>query len=102
MSTCNWAGYTFNVYNPSTTTWHDVSGIYIFAGLDRQQRWVAVYIGQATSFANRIPNHERGTEAGQLGATHIHAIVVPKGTDRDIIEAMLIRMYQPPLNAHHK
>jgi excinuclease UvrABC nuclease subunit len=101
MNTVNWSGYQFTVY-PGNTVWNDVGGIYIFCGLNQQNQWVAVYIGQADSFRNRIPSHEQLSPAGQLGATHIHALVVPSETQRDAIERLLIGNHQPRLNVQHK
>jgi excinuclease UvrABC nuclease subunit len=93
-----WSSYEFGVYTP-TTTWNSVSGIYIFSGLDANNRWVALYIGQANSFAERLPGHERWSDAKQLGATHIHAMVVSTQEMRDKIEALLIQNFQPRLNS---
>jgi excinuclease UvrABC nuclease subunit len=101
MNTVNWSGYQFNVYTENTD-WHDVGGIYIFAGLNQQKQWVALYIGQADSFRNRIPSHEQLNPSGRLGATHIHALVVPSQIQRDAIERLLIQNHQPHLNVQHK
>lgn len=95
--TVNWSGYTFKVYYPNTE-WNDVAGIYIFTGLNTKNLWVALYIGQTNSFANRLPSHERWPEAVRLGATHIHAMAVARQGDRDIIESRLIQDFQPPMN----
>jgi excinuclease UvrABC nuclease subunit len=90
-------GYDFAVYD-SNATWNDVGGVYIFAGLNAQHRWVPLYAGKADSFRTRIPQHERWSEAVRLGATHVHAMVVPAEATRAAIEAELIRQLQPPLN----
>jgi excinuclease UvrABC nuclease subunit len=97
MNQANWSGYVFTVF-PGNTTWNDVGGIYIFAGLNQQNQWVALYIGQTDSFRNRIPSHEQLSPAGQLGASHIHALVVPQQSQRDAIESLLIQNHQPRLN----
>lgn len=92
-----WKGHEFIVY-PHTTTWNNVAGIYIFAGINRQNQWIALYIGQCDSFQNRIPSHEKWDKAQSLGSAHVHAMVVSRQADRDAIEGDLIRSYQPPLN----
>jgi excinuclease UvrABC nuclease subunit len=89
------------VYN-ADTNWHDVAGIYIFAGISQNGRWTAFYIGQAKSFQNRLPNHELWEAAVRMGATHVHAMVVPLAANRDTIEAELIGKCQPPLNSQLK
>lgn len=97
----NWASHEFEVHSPSVS-WHDVPGIYIFAGLNQASKWVPLYIGQASSLSDRLTGHERWAEAVRRGATHIHAMVVNYQRDRDIIEQMLIRAFQPPLNVQLK
>lgn len=99
--TVTWGSHDFGIYLKAGN-WTNVPGIYIFAGKNQQGYWVALYIGQATSFAERIPNHERWEEAARLGATHVHACSVKSATDRDTIEAELIEKYQPRLNTHHR
>ncbi|HEV8580857.1 MAG TPA: hypothetical protein VGX68_17465 [Thermoanaerobaculia bacterium] len=94
----SWLGYDFDVYDPLTTTWNDVGGVYIFAGTNHQNEWAPLYIGQADSFHNRIPCHERWAEAALLGATHVHAMTVPQAANRARIEHELCLAYQPPLN----
>ena len=89
--------YQFWVYDSAIATWYDVAGIYIFAGLT-PRGWRPFYIGQAKSFQNRIPNHENWPEAARLGATHVHAMVVPLEANRDTIEAELIAACQPAIN----
>jgi hypothetical protein len=95
--------YQFWVYDPAAaTTWYDVAGIYIFAGLTPQGYWRAYYIGQARSFRDRIPNHENWLAAVRMGATHVHAMVVPLAANRDTIEAELIAACQPAMNVQLK
>lgn len=93
-----WLNYRFEVYPAGGTTWRPVPGVYIFAGMNAYRQWVALYIGQAGSLANRFSNHERWPAAARLGATHVHALVVPLQVDRDFIERSLIQAYQPHLN----
>ena len=97
--TALWLGAEFLVYPIHGTTWHEVPGVYIFAG----QRfpggaWHAVYVGQTVSFANRLADHPRTAEALQVGAVAIHARVIPTETERTSLERQLIEAYQPELN----
>jgi len=101
MNAVNWSGYQFNVYHQNGD-WNHKSGIYIFCGVSPRNQWVALYIGQADSFRNRIPQHEQWNQAVQLGATHVHALVVEQGWQRDAIERLLIQNHQPHLNVQHK
>lgn len=87
------------VYDLEGTTWNDVPGVYIFAGLDSTRGWwQAKYIGRTNSFKDRIPNHEWWDEAQQMGATHVHARVVQGAAQQIDLEDALIRAYRPPLN----
>ena len=99
--TVKWLSYEFTVYTPGAT-WNDVAGVYIFCGVNAQNQWVALYVGQADSFRNRIPSHEQWSPAVRLGATHVHAQVVPQGATRDAIERELIEACQPYLNTQLK
>lgn len=96
-----WQNVEFSVHQPNTS-WKDSAGIYIFAGVNQQNKWVALYIGQASSLAARLATHERWLEAAQLGATHIHARIVAHQTERDALEKQLIQAYQPRLNVQLK
>ncbi len=98
MKTVSWLNHQFTVYTKSAT-WNDVAGIYIFARINGRGQWEALYVGQADSLRTRIPGHERREEAERLGATHVHAKVVPLAATRDSLEAELIQAFQPPLNS---
>ncbi len=100
-NTVRWSNYEFTVYGPNTT-WNDVAGLYIFAGLNANNQWVALYIGQTVSFQDRPGNHDRWDEAARLGATHVHAMVVPLQANRDAIEELLIGNHAPRLNTQHR
>jgi len=100
-TTTNWLDNEFMVL-AKEAQWNNVAGIYIFAGVTPQNQWKAYYIGQADSFQNRIPSHEQWASARSLGATHVHALVVPLVANRDKLEASLIQAYQPPLNTQLK
>lgn len=77
--------------------WRAVAGIYCFAYLEGGT-WRVMYVGQASSFADRIPSHERWADASRRGATHVLAMPVSTQAARDRIEEALIRELQPPLN----
>jgi hypothetical protein len=94
-----WLTHEFGVYG-SSSTWNDVAGVYIFSGINAQNQWVAlyIYIGQAQSFCDRFSSHEKWDSAARLGATHIHARVIPPGDVRDAVEHEFIQACQPRLN----
>lgn len=103
---CNWPlgngeSLGFTIYG-SNTTWNSVSGLYIFAYAKDATHWHPVYIGQTDNFSNRLPSHDRWDEATRLGATHVHALVVPLAANRDKFEKMLIQNLQPKLNDQHR
>ena len=97
--TARWSSYEFDVYSAENTTWYNKAGVYIFCGITPKNQWKAYYIGQTESFLERLPNHERWDEAAQLGATHVHALVVEQAASLGMIESELIQSYRPPLNS---
>ena len=99
--TAVWQSNVFTVYQ-KVAQWKDVGGVYIFAGVTVQQQWAPLYVGQAASFSDRLPSHERWAEAVQLGATRVHARVTASGVQRDLLEQSLIRAFKPPLNTQHR
>ena len=104
MNVVSWGGYDFTSHDPNETNWNDVAGVYIFAGVSDDGRWwQAKYIGQTSSFKDRLgvsnSNHERWQEAIQRGATHVHARVVQDELERLSLESTLILTYNPPMNA---
>lgn len=86
------------IYDPHGTTWNRVAGLYIFTYRLNATQWHALYVGQTDDFSSRLLSHERWYEANQLGATHIHAAVVPMAANRDKLEKMLIQHLQPSMN----
>lgn len=97
-SKIRWGGYEFTIYDADSTTWHDVGGLYVFSGKNSAARWVAYYIGETQSFADRISSHEKWAAAKRLGATHVHARTVRDPNSRKAIEQELIDRYSPSLN----
>jgi excinuclease UvrABC nuclease subunit len=100
-NTVNWLGHQFTVCKQDAN-WNEVSGIYIFCGVNPQNQWVPIYIGQADNLRTRIQSHEQWNPALRLGATHVHALAVELASQRDSIEKQLVGNYQPQLNVHHK
>lgn len=96
-----WLNYDFGIYRQDGP-WKDIGGVYIFSGVNQDNIWVPVYIGQADSFKNRMPCHERWPEAIKLGATNVHAMVVKNESERAQIERALIQAYQPRLNTRFR
>lgn len=78
--------------------WNDVAGIYAFCRLNANGHYDVYYVGQAASFKDRIPNHERWPGAVRRGATMVLAAAVARQGDRDKLEALLISELQPPMN----
>ena len=106
MSTCTWPigngeSLSCTIYDPSTT-WNKVAGIYIFAYRSGPTNWIALYVGQTDDFSSRMPSHDRWDEAVRLGASHIHALVIPLAANRDRLEKMLIQTLQPSMNVQHR
>lgn len=90
-------GVSFQII-PKDTNWAKIGGVYIFAGANDQNQWRALYVGQTSSFADRIPGHNQWSKARLLGATHVHARVVPDRSDRLTLEKRLRKAFRPPLN----
>lgn len=99
-NTTRWlANVDFMIYPIEGTSWNDVPGVYIFAG---QQwpggHWYPVYVGQADSFADCLPDHERREEALLVGATALHVRETWSEAEREDLKRQLIERYQPELN----
>jgi excinuclease UvrABC nuclease subunit len=95
-----WLNYEFEVVLMSGD-WLEVAGIYIFTGV-KDGLWRPYYIGQADNFKNRMASHTKWEEARKMGATHVHAMVVPQQAMRDTIEKEMIQRFQPPINIQLK
>ena len=92
-----WLSHEFEVYE-KVADWYDVAGVYIFAGLNNQNQWVPLYVGQTNSFHTRIPSHEKWSRAVLIGATRVHARVESLEATRLVMEQELIQAYDPQLN----
>ena len=96
-NTVNWAGHAFYVLSMEAD-WNDEPGVYIFAGIQADALWHAYYVGSTESFKARLQDHEHWVAACRLGASHVHALVVPVQAEREKIEQELIATYLPYLN----
>lgn len=79
-----------------------VGGIYVFAKRNPiTNKWAFFYVGETNSFGRRMNEHQNGdkwSEAVELGAAVVLAVVVPHESDRISLEKELINLYRPPLN----
>jgi len=55
------------------TKFKDAPGNYIYTKVTRPGYWRPVYIGQTSSLADRLANHEKEVCTKRNGATHIQA-----------------------------
>ena len=106
MSKCSWPlgnGQTldFTIYSVNDQ-WKQVAGLYIFAYPSDESHWGALYVGKTDDFSSRVPGHEKWDSAVRLGATNVHALVVPQRDLRDTWERCLIAHLQPTLNEVYK
>jgi hypothetical protein len=89
---------TFTIYG-ANQYWERTPCLYIFAYQNPDKIWVPLYVGQTDDFSASLTSHEKLDMAMLLGATHIHARVVPFKTSRDAFELALIRNLKPIMNA---
>lgn len=94
-------GYDFFVYGPDIN-WYDKPGVYIFAFRNTENKWYGLYVGQADSFKDRLPYHERWEEAVRRGATHIHARVETNSDTREMLEEVLLAKYPFPMSVQRR
>lgn len=81
----------------------DEAGNYMFVKRLTNGNYLPLYIGQANSLKNRLPSHERLSEAIRLGATHVMAHTTPGGEASRLAEERdLIQYWSPALNTHHQ
>jgi hypothetical protein len=86
----------FNVYPPDAP-WQSAKGVYIFVRTIDDSHCQALYIGHTDDFS-QILNHEKWSAALRLGATHIHALMVPLKIIRRRFARMLVQTLQTVLN----
>lgn len=96
-----WGGYAFTIHKV-TDRWNHVGGIYVFASRRTILTWTGLYVGETDDFAERFSAHERWRDAASLGATHVHALVMPDREARAQLERLLITQYLPILNTQHR
>ena len=92
------SGKTYKYWVYENTNWKEEAGNYIFAKQTTRGS-VALYIGETTNLAERLPNHEALPCARRNGLTHIHAHLNPNGqAARRQEERDLIANYSPACN----
>ncbi len=79
--------------------WLNAGCVYIFAR-QTEDGWLALYVGQAKNAKEQLTNHPYLSRAVQIGATHIHARLVPGQMVRDRLVNELVAHLEPPMNAH--
>ena len=106
MAECDirWKGASGTIYDywihPIGTNFKDEPGNYIYAKETQQGRWSPVYIGQTSSLAERLANHDKEDCARRNGATHIHAHTTAGGERRRRAEESdLIEKWGPVCNS---
>lgn len=95
--THDWDGHVFTVYWPNEFGKLDEAGVYVFA-LQEAGEWVALYVGESECFRERFANHEHWQDAVHSGASHVHALNIPKRSERKEIERFLIKYLDPYFN----
>ena len=77
----------------------NIGGIYIFAIYKPYLHvWVPLYIGKAKSFKDRFVNHHKWQAAFDKGVRQVLAVRVDDERLRSILEAEMIREFDPVLN----
>jgi hypothetical protein len=82
--------------------WNDIGGVYIFVVWNPVfgiQLPTPLYVGQCSSFSDRMCSHERWIEAEIFhGAREVHAMHIAAKHARDAIEYDLIQGLTPVMN----
>lgn len=99
----HWTGKSGRKYGywirPLGTNFNDAPGNYIYAKETSPKNWSPVYIGQTSSLATRLADHEKEACTRRNGATHIHAHTsVENEVDRRNEESDLIARWNPVCN----
>jgi len=83
--------YTYDIHK-FEGTWNDVPGNYIFARLNDNRRWTAIYIGETESFKDRLTeSHKKLPCARENGFTHVHAHINRDGEQARLDEETDLR-----------
>lgn len=101
--TCKWTGasgteYIYGIYPIKGTTWNDIPGNYIFARESKPHNWEAIYIGQTTSFKDRIPDHDELPHIQRNKGTHVHIRIHYDSEARLAEEKDLLANHTTPCN----
>ncbi len=92
------ATYGYWIYKIGTK-FKDELGNYIYAKEVEPRQWRPLYIGQTSSLAERLADHEKEACAERNGATHVHAHTTAGGeVKRRAEETDLIRKWAPDCN----
>lgn len=85
------------------STIQDQPGNYAFLKKLPNGNYLPVYIGQADSLKNRLPNHERMGDAILAGAIVLVAHTTPGGEQVRLAEEKdLVSVWNPVLNTQHR
>jgi hypothetical protein len=106
MRMWQWYGARGNKYDLQVgdpfTQWAMQGAVYMFVARARTGGLSFVpqplFIGQTGDLTNRLPQHERWTEALLFGANEIHVLHVKNSAVRAYVERDLILAHRPILN----
>lgn len=100
--TIDWPGasgktYTYYIY-PWDADLAAKAGNYCFAKEVSPGKWTPLYFGQTGNFEDRFDGHHKWDCAEKRGATHIHAHLNARESDRLAEESDLVKKWNPPCN----
>jgi len=102
-----WRGYSGRIYDFQLdqigALYHDRPGVYIACKLASNGNWDPIYIGETSSFRDRLTDnlltHHKWQRFRAVGATHFCTLHVPGGLAlREGIETDLRRQIRTPCN----
>jgi hypothetical protein len=100
--TIEWGGASGTTYKhwiyPIGTPLAAKGGNYVFAKEIRPKEWTPIYIGQTSDLSTRFEDHHKKECIKRNGATHIHAHLNAKESDRLAEEADLLKKWGPACN----
>ncbi len=97
------SGHQLEFYVHSiSSVWPRGAGIYMMCSGSPSTSYNPVYIGQASSFADRLAAHEKMAPAKARGANFVLLASVSSQQMRDLLERSLIQELNPPLNEYLK